>query len=93
MLRKNRNRFGHDPGERIKLGCHNYCEFGIMSRCTAGNTWEEQRVCKFSRRSSTGDWCMHYRKNMGGHCDCVKAQKELSQMTLNKCRNECDLPK
>ncbi|MFO7684733.1 MAG: hypothetical protein R6V60_01455 [Desulfobacterales bacterium] len=60
----------------LRLHYHNYCEFGTMYRCSAGSVWEEHRLCKFSRKSSGGEWCMHFRRNIGGHCDCVTAQKE-----------------
>jgi hypothetical protein len=63
-------------GGRLKLHCHNYCELGTMFRCSAGSAWEEQKYCKFSRKSSGGGWCMHFRRNIGGHCDCVPAQKD-----------------
>ncbi|MGB7919394.1 MAG: hypothetical protein WCF40_04995 [Desulfobacterales bacterium] len=60
----------------LKLHCHNYCELGTMFRCSAGSAWEEQKYCKFSRKSSGGGRCMHFRRNIGGHCDCVPAQKD-----------------
>lgn len=54
----------------------NYCKQEIMSHCTAGETWANQKKCKYSRRSDTRDECMYYNKDIDGHCDCLKAQKD-----------------
>lgn len=59
---------------------YNYCVCGIMAKCTAGSSWREQRACKFSKKSSLGDRCMHYRQLMNGHCDCVNAQKDVKKL-------------
>ena len=58
---------------------YNYCVCDIMAKCSAGSSWKEQRACKFSKKSSVGDWCMHYRKYISGHCDCVNAQKAINK--------------
>jgi hypothetical protein len=47
-----------------------------MSRCGAGPGVINQRACKFFKRSSAGDRCMHYCVSLDGHCDCVDAQQE-----------------
>jgi hypothetical protein len=58
----------------------NYCIPGIMSRCSAGLIWQVQKKCKFSRKSSVGDRCMHYIESIYGHCDSVEAQRELKYL-------------
>jgi hypothetical protein len=55
----------------------NYCIPGIMSRCSAGLIWQQQKKCKFSRKSTVGDRCMHFIEPIYGHCDSVEAQREL----------------
>ena len=55
----------------------NFCVPGIMSYCTAGNKWEDQKHCKFSRMASVANRCMYFRESLGGHCDCVDAQKDI----------------
>ena len=54
-----------------------YCISGTMSRCSAGPIWQKQKHCKFARRSSVRQRCMHYIESINGHCDCVEAQREL----------------
>jgi len=58
----------------------NYCVPGIMSRCSAGLIWQEQKKCKFARKSTVGERCMHYIKSINGHCDSVEAQRELRNL-------------
>ena len=60
-----------------KLVSVNYCTPGIMSRCSAGTIWENQKICKFSKKSSVSDRCMHYIPSLDGHCDSVDAQREI----------------
>jgi hypothetical protein len=55
----------------------NLCVPGMMSVCTAGSRWEDQKCCKFYQKASVANRCMHYREMLGGHCDCVAAQKEI----------------
>jgi hypothetical protein len=57
--------------------CFNYCVFGTMSRCRAGAVWQAQKKCKYYRKSTTRDRCMHYIEALDGHCDCVEAQVEI----------------
>ena len=61
-----------------------YCISGIMSRCSAGPTWQKQEKCKFAKKSTIRNRCMHYIKSIDGHCDCVEAQRELSHLELKK---------
>jgi hypothetical protein len=63
-----------------KLDYTNYCVPGVMSRCSAGIIWENQKKCKFSKKSSVGDRCMHYIECLEGHCDSVDAQRETSPL-------------
>jgi hypothetical protein len=76
FIRDTRQPEKHFNNERIKLGYQNYCKVGVMAKCTAGVSWKEQCLCKFSKKSAIGDRCMHYRENIDGHCDCVSAQRE-----------------
>jgi hypothetical protein len=55
----------------------NLCAAGMMSLCTAGTKWEDQRCCKFYRKASFSTRCMYYRESLGGHCDCLAAQIEI----------------
>jgi hypothetical protein len=57
----------------------NCCIAGFMSRCGAGPCVIDQHACKFFRKSSAGDRCMHYCVSIDGHCDCVVAQDELKR--------------
>jgi len=58
----------------------NYCIPGIMSRCSAGLTWHDQKKCKFAKKSSVSNRCMHYIEPINGHCDSVEAQRELRSL-------------
>jgi hypothetical protein len=71
----------------LKLRRMNFCEFGTMFKCAAGTVWEEQRLCRYARKSSGGERCMHYRRNIGGHCDCVPAQIEASRSLRRRDRS------
>jgi hypothetical protein len=71
------NRFTNHSQRCSKLVSVNYCKPGIMSRCSAGIVWENQKKCKFSNKSSVSDRCMHYIPSMDGHCDSVDAQREI----------------
>ena len=53
----------------------NYCLPGIMSRCSAGLIWQDQRKCKYAIKSTVGDRCMHFIESIDGHCDSVYAQR------------------
>jgi hypothetical protein len=60
-----------------RCGYVNCCIAGFMSRCGAGPCVIDQQACKFFRRSSVADRCMHYCVSLDGHCDCVDAQQEM----------------
>ena len=70
------DRFQGHPQRCSHLASVNYCMPGIMSRCSAGIVWENQKKCKFSKKSSVSNRCMHYIASRGGHCDSVDAQRE-----------------
>lgn len=73
----------HIPNNKqrcAKLESISYCIPGIMSRCSAGSTWLEQKKCKFAKRSTIRHRCMHYIESINGHCDCVEAQRELGHL-------------
>jgi hypothetical protein len=61
----------------------NYCKPGIMSRCSAGLIWQEQKKCKFANKSTVSERCMHYIESIYGHCDSVEAQRELNNLDQN----------
>jgi len=71
------NRFTNHAQRCSKLVSVNYCKPGIMSRCSAGTIWENQKNCKFSKKSSVSERCMHYIPSLDGHCDSVDAQREI----------------
>jgi hypothetical protein len=60
-----------------RAGCVNYCVAGLMSHCSAGTAWDEQKRCKYAEKSSVSNRCMHFVEAIEGHCDCVEAQREL----------------
>ena len=62
---------------RVRLECANYCVAGLMSRCSAGTVWNDQRRCKFAEKSTVSNRCMHYIEAIEGHCDCEQAQREI----------------
>lgn len=61
----------------VRLGCANYCVAGLMSRCSAGTVWHEQKRCKYAEKSTVSNRCMHFIEAIDGHCDCAEAQREL----------------
>jgi len=61
----------------VRPGCVNYCVTGLMSHCSAGAVWDEQKRCKYAEKSSVSNRCMHFIEAIDGHCDCVEAQREL----------------
>jgi hypothetical protein len=61
----------------VRRGCLNYCVSGLMSRCSAGTVWNDQKRCKYAEKSTVSNRCMHFIEAIDGHCDCVEAQREL----------------
>ena len=61
---------------RQNLKSINYCIPGILSKCSAGISWKEHRVCKFAVKSDYANKCMYFIKSRDGHCDCPEAQKD-----------------
>lgn len=61
----------------VRLGRVNYCVPGLMSRCSAGTIWNDQKKCKFAEKSTVSNRCMHYIEAIGGHCDSEQAQREI----------------
>ena len=60
----------------FNLKAINYCIPGLLSNCGAGKKWSEHKVCRFAIKSSFANKCMYYNGSMGGHCDCLDAQKD-----------------
>ena len=54
----------------------NYCIPGILSKCSAGTSWAEQRICKYAVKSNYANKCMYFIESIDGHCDCMDAQKD-----------------
>lgn len=54
----------------------NYCskEDGF-SKCMAGKSWADHKLCTYGQQSSYGYRCMHYRTDGTDHCDNHLAQK------------------
>jgi hypothetical protein len=65
------------PAGRCSDG--NCCIGGFMSRCGAGPCLIDQQACKFFKKSSAADRCMHFCVALDGHCDCVEAQEEMKR--------------
>ena len=61
---------------KLNLNSINYCMSGLLSKCSAGATWTEHKVCAFAIKSSFADRCMFYVESMDGHCSCPAAQKD-----------------
>jgi hypothetical protein len=76
-LNEERNCLLRQQTNEARTGCVNYCVAGLMSHCGAGAAWDEQKKCKYAEKSSVRNRCMHFIEAIGGHCDCVEAQKEL----------------
>jgi hypothetical protein len=62
--------------ENQKSDKMNFCIPGVMSRCGAGKSWEEQKRCKYAKKSSVSQRCMYYIESIDGHCDCIEAQSD-----------------
>ena len=54
----------------------NYCISGILSKCSAGTSWDEQKSCKYAIKSDFASKCMYFIESIDGHCDCMDAQKD-----------------
>ena len=61
---------------QLNLKSVNHCIPGILSKCGAGTTWAEHRLCSFAVKSDFANKCMYYNQSMDGHCDCIDAQKD-----------------
>jgi hypothetical protein len=53
-----------------------FCQRDMMSICTATNE-SEQKKCKFYKKSSFTDKCMHFM--FDEYCDCLEAQIAIQQ--------------
>jgi hypothetical protein len=53
-----------------------FCKRDIMSICTADSE-REQKNCKFYKKSSFSDRCMHFM--FDEYCDCLEAQVAIQQ--------------
>ena len=69
-----------EPRE-TRLGCANFCVAGLMSRCSAGTVWDEQKRCKYAEKSTVHNRCMHFIEAIDGHCDCAEAQREPKKLS------------
>lgn len=73
----------HEDKPDLRLVRVNYCVPGVMSRCSAGAVWNDQKRCKYADKSTVRNHCMYFIEAIGGHCDCAEAQRELRN-TANK---------
>ncbi len=77
-ISKEKNNCLMRPDEpEIRLIRANFCVPGVMSRCSAGTVWHDQKRCKYAVKSTVHNRCMYFIEAIGGHCDCVEAQREL----------------
>ena len=60
----------------------NYCIPGMLSRCGAGPRVEKQKKCRYYKKSTIREQCMHYIVVLNGHCDCVDAQRDVRRPRL-----------
>ena len=74
---ENRSCLLRDETRDLRQGCVNYCVAGLMSRCSAGTVWNDQKMCKYAEKSTVSNRCMHFIEAIDGHCDCAEAQREL----------------
>jgi hypothetical protein len=72
-----RNCLLREETREVRLDCANFCVAGLMSRCSAGTVWNEQKRCKYAEKSTVSNRCMHFIEAIDGHCDCAEAQREL----------------
>ena len=75
-----KNPFPRRQNRCSKLVSTNYCIPGTMSRCSAGLIWQEQKRCKYAKKSTVSERCMHYIESIDGHCDSVEAQRNFSNL-------------
>ena len=68
---------------KLNLQSLNCCIHGLLSKCSAGETWREHRVCKYAIKSGFAVRCMHYNVSTDGHCDCLAAQTEAMAIVEN----------
>jgi hypothetical protein len=61
---------------QLNMKLINYCKPGLFSKCEAGKTWPEHRLCRFATKSRFSNKCMYYNALMDGHCDCLAAQQD-----------------
>jgi len=71
------NRLQQRECSRIQTTGANYCVPGLMSRCGAGASPEKQRKCRYFKKSTVSNRCMHYIEAIEGHCDCLEAQNAI----------------
>ncbi|MFC1751757.1 hypothetical protein ACFLY5_01270 [Patescibacteria group bacterium] len=74
----------------------NLIKLGAMSECTAGGDIEAQKKCRFRKKSSHSDKCMHCVLD-DENCDSLKAQMDAQQneaeAALKTGTSSTDLPK
>ncbi len=61
---------------QLKFEKANYCIPGILSKCSAGELWDDQMLCKYASKSDFAHKCMYFIESLDGHCDCYDAQKD-----------------
>jgi hypothetical protein len=61
-----------------------FCKGGLISICTAASEGE-QKNCKFYKKSSFTDRCMHFM--FDEYCDCLEAQIAIQQAQQSVAEN------
>jgi len=60
----------------LNLKSINYCIPGILSKCSAGVTWAEHVVCRYSIKSRFAEKCIYFNESIDDHCGCLDAQRD-----------------
>jgi len=53
-----------------------FTDTDLLSVCTAGKRWKDQKRCKYYRKATFAERCMHFVEAINGHCDNVDAQRD-----------------
>jgi hypothetical protein len=54
----------------------NLCAPDLLSLCGARESLHDQKRCRYYRKASHADRCMHLVESINGHCDSVDAQRD-----------------
>jgi len=54
----------------------NLCAPDLLSLCGAREALHDQKRCRFYRKATHAERCMHFIESINGHCDSVDAQRD-----------------